>query len=152
MTDLTGALRGAGKPGMVIAKPLTYINQGESNGIRQQSNHSRKSRKRPLMAKTAEAACAHVILTNEDPYDEDPMEIIEEMKTGMTSAPEIIMDRTQALRAAFVRAAKTPGSTVLITGKGTDPYIMEKGGKKTPWDDREKARAVLVELGYAREQ
>ncbi len=107
--------------------------------------------KRPLMAKTAEAACAHVILTNEDPYDEDPMHIIEDMVTGMSSVPEIIMNRTEAMRAAFIRAAKTPGSTVLITGKGTDPYIMEKGGQKTPWDDREKARAVLRELGYAPE-
>ena len=40
-------------------------------------------------------------------------------------------------------------STVLITGKGTDPYIMEASGKKTPWDDRDVARAVLSEMGYA---
>jgi UDP-N-acetylmuramoyl-L-alanyl-D-glutamate--2,6-diaminopimelate ligase len=107
--------------------------------------------KRPLMAHTAEQACAHVILTNEDPYDEDPMNIILGMKQGMTQkTPEIILDRKEAMRAAFIRAKDTPGSTVLITGKGTDPYIMESGGRKTPWDDRDVARAVLSEMGYAK--
>jgi UDP-N-acetylmuramoyl-L-alanyl-D-glutamate--2,6-diaminopimelate ligase len=106
--------------------------------------------KRPLMARTAELACAHVILTNEDPYDEEPMDILCEMSAGMEKPPEIILDRSEAIRAACVRAAQTPGSTVLITGKGTDPYIMEAGGKKTPWDDREKTRAILRDLGYAR--
>lgn len=105
--------------------------------------------KRPQMAKTAEESCAHVILTNEDPYDEDPMAIIEEMKTGMKMEPEIILDRTLAIRAACLRAKDTPGSTVLITGKGTDPYIMEAGGKKAPWDDRDVTRAVLKRMGYA---
>ncbi len=106
--------------------------------------------KRPLMAHTAEEACEHVILTNEDPYDEDPLSIIEEMRAGMkTKTPEVILDRKEAMRSAFSRAQNTPGSAVLITGKGTDPYIMEASGKKTPWDDRDVARAVLSEMGYA---
>jgi len=106
--------------------------------------------KRPLMARTAEEACEHVILTNEDPYDEDPMSILLEMKNGMKEKiPEIVLDRKEAIRAACNRAKEIPGSTVLITGKGTDPYIMEAHGTKTPWDDRDVARAVLSEMGYA---
>jgi UDP-N-acetylmuramyl tripeptide synthase len=35
---------------------------------------------------------------------------------------------------------------VLITGKGTDPYIMEANGKKTPWDDATVAREELTKI------
>lgn len=106
--------------------------------------------KRPLMAQAAEKACEYVILTNEDPYDEDPMNILLEMKAGMKKGnAEIILNRKQAIARACVLAKNTPGSTVLITGKGTDPYIMGPKGQKTSWDDREVARAVLLELGYA---
>ena len=105
--------------------------------------------KRPQMARVAEEACEHIILTNEDPYDEDPMAIINDMCRGLThKTPEIILDRKEALRRAFEQGEKTPGSTVLITGKGTDPYIMTARGTKIPWDDRETARAVLREMGY----
>ncbi len=105
--------------------------------------------KRPQMARVAEEACEHIILTNEDPYDEDPMSIINEMRTGLShKSPEIILDRKEALRRAFEQGKNSPGSTVLITGKGTDPYIMGAHGTKTPWDDRDVARAVLKEMGY----
>jgi UDP-N-acetylmuramoyl-L-alanyl-D-glutamate--2,6-diaminopimelate ligase len=102
--------------------------------------------KRPEMARTAERHCDEVILTNEDPYDEDPGKIIAEMAAGMQEKkPHIILDRREAIRSALEHAK--PGDNVLITGKGTDPYIMEAGGKKTPWDDatvcREELRSVL---------
>jgi UDP-N-acetylmuramyl tripeptide synthase len=35
---------------------------------------------------------------------------------------------------------------VLITGKGTDPYLMERGGKKTPWDDVDVTKEELKEI------
>jgi UDP-N-acetylmuramoyl-L-alanyl-D-glutamate--2,6-diaminopimelate ligase len=98
--------------------------------------------KRPEMAKIAEEYCEEVILTNEDPYDEEPRTIVEEMAAGMKKKkPQIIMDRREAIRAAL-RAAR-PGDAVLITGKGTDPYIMEARGKKTPWSDSGVAREEL---------
>ncbi len=101
--------------------------------------------KRPLMAQIAEHECAHVILTNEDPYDESPEKIIQEMAAGMKEKkPEIIMDRREAIRAAL-RAAR-PGDAVLISGKGTDPYIMEAHGKKTPWSDAAVVREELKRL------
>ena len=55
--------------------------------------------------------------------------------------PEIILDRREAISRALGKAKK--GSVVIITGKGTDPYIMEADGKKIPWDD---ARVVREEL------
>ena len=98
--------------------------------------------KRPEMGRIADEACEKVILTNEDPYDEDPRAIVDAMAKGMKRVPDIIMDRRAAIRAAL-RAAR-PGDAVLISGKGTDPFIMGPKGSKTPWSD---ARVVREELG-----
>jgi UDP-N-acetylmuramoyl-L-alanyl-D-glutamate--2,6-diaminopimelate ligase len=102
--------------------------------------------KRPEMAAVAEKYCDRIILTNEDPYDEDPKKIINDMVKGMTSTDKltIIMDRKEAIREAI---ALTPaGGYILVSGKGTDPYIMEANGKKTPWSDAEVVKELLAEL------
>ncbi len=102
--------------------------------------------KRPEMAAVAEKHCDHVILTNEDPYDEDPKKIIDDMVKGMTNTEKltIIMDRKEAIRKAIALAPQ--GGYVLVSGKGTDPYIMEANGKKTPWSDAEVVQELLKEL------
>jgi UDP-N-acetylmuramoyl-L-alanyl-D-glutamate--2,6-diaminopimelate ligase len=101
--------------------------------------------KRPEMARIAEQACDTVILTNEDPYDEAPEKIVNEMAAGMKEKkPEIIMDRRAAIRTALGKARA--GDAVLITGKGTDPYIMGARGKKTPWSDAVVVREELERL------
>ncbi len=97
--------------------------------------------KRPEMGRIADEACAEVILTNEDPYDENPQAILDAMAAGMKRTPRIIMDRREAIHTALKLAR--PGDAVLVTGKGTDPYIMEANGKKTPWSD---AAVVAEEL------
>ena len=106
--------------------------------------------KRPEMARIAEEFCESVILTNEDPYDENPRSIVEEMAKGMKQSPTIIMDRREAIREALMKASKMAGnSIVLITGKGTDPYIMEARGRKTPWSDARVVREELERLNKA---
>ncbi|MEX0917419.1 MAG: UDP-N-acetylmuramoyl-L-alanyl-D-glutamate--2,6-diaminopimelate ligase [Candidatus Paceibacterota bacterium] len=100
--------------------------------------------KRPEMGRIAEENCSHVILTNEDPYDEAPRSIVEDMAQGMKKEPEIIMDRREAIKRALALAKEK--DVVLITGKGTDPYIMEEKGKKTPWSDASVAREELTKL------
>lgn len=103
--------------------------------------------KRPAMGTIASAHCDEIILTNEDPYDEDPQKIVSEILAGIEGGQaEIIMDRREAIARALA-LAKT-GDAVIITGKGTDPYIMEANGKKTPWDDATVAREELVKLGF----
>lgn len=97
--------------------------------------------KRPKMGGIADAHCKTVILTNEDPYDEDPETILKEMASGMRRTPTIIMDRRDAIRTALQRAQ--PGDAVLITGKGTDPFIMGSGGSKEVWDDATVVREEL---------
>lgn len=115
--------------------------------------------KRPLMGRIADEECEKVILTNEDPYDEDPRAIVDAMARGMKRAPEIVMDRREAIRAALrlamswsngaaplnsARGAGNQNIAVLISGKGTDPFIMGPNGSKEPWSD---AAVVREELG-----
>ncbi len=97
--------------------------------------------KRPEMGRIADEHCAHVILTNEDPYDENPNEIVNAMAQGMKRTPTIIMDRRAAIAEALRRASA--GDVVLVSGKGTDPYIMGSRGAKEVWSD---ARVVHEEL------
>ncbi len=110
--------------------------------------------KRPQMASIAEENCMRVILTNEDPYDEDPHTIVNEMAEGIKNKEKlsIIMDRREAIREALTRAheeshtTSLPRVAVLITGKGTDPYIMEAHGNKIPWDDTTIVREELNKI------
>ena len=96
------------------------------------------------MGAIAEKYCDTIILTNEDPYDENPRKIVDEMADGMDRKPEVIMDRRKAIQKALQKAKRE--DVVLITGKGTDPYIMEKNGKKTPWSDVKVVEEELESL------
>ncbi len=101
--------------------------------------------KRPVMAGLAEKYCDEIILTNEDPYDEDPREILREMAAGIThKKPIVILNRREAIAEALRRAER--GSAVLITGKGTDPFIMGAHGSREPWDDATVAREELQKI------
>ncbi len=105
--------------------------------------------KRPAMGAVAGKYCDTIILTDEDPYDENPRAIVEEIKNGIpknAAAGKVLveMDRRAAIAAAF-RAAKK-NDVVLITGKGTDPYIMGPRGLKTPWSDARVAEEELRKL------
>jgi UDP-N-acetylmuramoyl-L-alanyl-D-glutamate--2,6-diaminopimelate ligase len=104
--------------------------------------------KRPEMGRIADESCDEVILTDEDPYDEDPRQILDSMAEGMKREPSIIMDRREAIAAALARAK--PGDSVLVTGKGTDPYIMRANGAKEPWSDAQVVREELMKLDGTR--
>ena len=102
--------------------------------------------KRKEMGKIADQYCDQIILTNEDPYDEDPQQIIRDVAEGIATKEKtkIIIDRREAIAHAFTLAQT--GDTVLVTGKGTDPYIMGAQGHHTPWSDAEVAREELHKL------
>jgi len=101
--------------------------------------------KRPAMAKIAEQYCDEIVLTNEDPYDEDPEAIVRSMADAMEEkTPTIIMDRREAIRHALARAQRH--DVVLVSGKGTDPYIMGAKGTKIPWSDERVVREELRAL------
>lgn len=101
--------------------------------------------KRPVLGKIADEYCNEIIITNEDPYDEDPLKIINEVAQGVTQhSPYIIEDRREAIREALSLAQT--GDTILITGKGTDPYIMGPRGTKEVWDDATVVREELSRI------
>ncbi|MDQ2932796.1 MAG: UDP-N-acetylmuramoyl-L-alanyl-D-glutamate--2,6-diaminopimelate ligase, partial [bacterium] len=94
----------------------------------------RDTAKRAIMGGIADTYCNEIILTDEDPYDEDPQKIIQDVAKGITSqTPTIVLDRREAIREA-VRRAQT-GDAILITGKGTDPFIMGPKNTKLEWSD-----------------
>jgi len=110
--------------------------------------------RRTLLGNLAAAKAQEVIITNEDPYDEDPMGIIHKVADGARERGKcdgkdlfIVLDRQEAIRLAFSHAK--PKDLVFITGKGCEPVMAIARGKKIPWDDRVASRRALQELGYA---
>ena len=105
--------------------------------------------KRPVLGEIAAKYCNEVIVTNEDPYDENPIEIIEQVAKGAEkisvnqreSVVHKILDRREAIREALGLAQ--PNDAVIITGKGCEPWICVARGKKIPWDDRKVVREEL---------
>ena len=97
--------------------------------------------KRPMMAREAACRSDLLILTSDNPRDEEPEAIIADMKEGLTSEELrrtiCITDRREAIRTAL-RMAK-PGSVVLVAGKGHETY-QEVKGVRHHFDDREEVR------------
>ena len=108
--------------------------------------------KRPELGKIAAKYCNEIILTNEDPYDESPMEIINQIAEGVKniginqhkSAVYKILDRKEAIKKALSLAK--PGDVVIITGKGCEPRMCVAKGIKIAWDDREIVKQEFKKL------
>ncbi|GAI54658.1 unnamed protein product, partial [marine sediment metagenome] len=97
--------------------------------------------KRPVLGKIAAEYCQEAIITNEDPYDEEPMEIIEQVAEGAQGKARKILDRKEAIKKALELA--NPGDIVIITGKGSEPWMCVSRGKKIPWDDRQVVKDLI---------
>lgn len=107
--------------------------------------------RRPVLGQLAGDNADYVIITNEDPYDEDPQLIIEQVAAGAEKAGKVknkdlflVGDRRQAINKALSLAET--GDLVLITGKGAEQYICLANGKKVPWDDRRIVREEFANL------
>lgn len=97
--------------------------------------------KRPVLGDMARKFCKEIIITNEDPYDENPMEIINQVAETAGQNAKKISDRREAIKAS-IKLAK-PGEVVIITGKGSEPWMCVEDGRKIPWDDRQIAREAI---------
>ncbi|MFH1900163.1 MAG: UDP-N-acetylmuramyl-tripeptide synthetase [Patescibacteria group bacterium] len=108
----------------------------------------RDKARRPVLGKMAAKKANIVIITNEDPYDEDPQEIINQVGAGLVPGQDKqilkIIDRRQAIHKALSIAKQN--DLVLITGKGAEQAICIANGKKIPWDDRQVVRDELNKL------
>jgi UDP-N-acetylmuramoyl-L-alanyl-D-glutamate--2,6-diaminopimelate ligase len=113
--------------------------------------------KRKEFGKLAAEFCDGIIITNEDPYDEDPKSIMDEVREGVKEKniflqqrnesfadADTMPDRREAIRNALDRAQQ--GDVVVITGKGAEPWIMGPNGTKISWDDRQVVREELEKL------
>ncbi len=103
--------------------------------------------KRSELGKLAATLTDVVIITNEDPYDEDPQKIINEISAGAKSISEPrakiileILDRRLAIQKAISLAGV--GDIIIITGKGSEECIMGPRHTKIPWNDK----VVVLEL------
>jgi UDP-N-acetylmuramoyl-L-alanyl-D-glutamate--2,6-diaminopimelate ligase len=109
--------------------------------------------RRPVLGRLAAQGADIVIVTNEDPYDDDPMSIIEDVAAGARAEGKAdgkdlfaVIDRGEAIAKAVALAG--PGDLVLLTGKGAEQAMCVENGKKIPWDDRAKLReAITRKLG-----
>lgn len=93
--------------------------------------------KRPIFGKIAQQYADKIVLTNEDPFDEEPTEIISQIQAGFVGNfeinPEIILDRKLAIEYACEIARD--GDVIVITGKGSENSMALAGGVKIPWSD-----------------
>ena len=100
---------------------------------------NRDTTKRPEMAAIAAEMSDMVILTSDNPRFEDPDDIIQQMKKGLTpeQAPKVlsITNRHEAIRTAVALAKK--GDIILVAGKGHETY-QDTNGVKTHFDDKEE--------------
>ncbi|MBU2566063.1 UDP-N-acetylmuramoyl-L-alanyl-D-glutamate--2,6-diaminopimelate ligase [Patescibacteria group bacterium] len=104
--------------------------------------------RRPILGHMAGSTADIVIVTNEDPYDDDPLQIINQVATGAREQGKIeerdlflIPDRKQAIYKSMELAQD--GDLVLLTGKGCEQAICVAGGKKIPWDERLVAKEAI---------
>jgi len=97
--------------------------------------------KRPLMGTVAAELADTLVLTDDNPRNEDPADITREIHGGVGDHPDVsvIHDRRAAIRAALEHAE--PGDVVLVAGKGHETEQIQ-GAERRPFDDR----AVTAEL------
>lgn len=118
--------------------------------------------RRPKMGEIADKYADIVIITTDDPYDENPKKIIKEMLAGVLSVKggpasggknlervfgenvfEII-DRRQAIKKAIGLAQE--GDAILFAGKGGEKWMNLAKGKKIPWDETEIVEKEIKDL------
>lgn len=123
----------SGLEGMAVKKMICVL--GSAGG-------GRDKWKRPELGALADQWCDNVIITNEDPYDENPQEIMRQVAQGVQKNDLLIIpDRREAIRKALNMAQKN--DAVVISGKGSEPWMMVGKEEKIPWDDRQIVREEL---------
>ncbi|MBI5421088.1 MAG: UDP-N-acetylmuramyl-tripeptide synthetase [Parcubacteria group bacterium] len=149
------------------SRPLMGFNPPSMICILGSAGGGRDTWKRPVFGELAAMYCDHIVLTNEDPYDEDPERILDDIKEGIdrfshrkvklsassfntfqevsgetkNAQVHIVLERKEAIKKAISLAK--PGDVVVITGKGGERWMVVAGGKKIPWDDSAIVKEIL---------
>jgi len=103
---------------------------------------NRDRTKRPIMGRVASECADYSIVTSDNPRNEDPAQIIAEIRGGFGNAlnMEAIEDRAEAIKKAIDMAGR--GDVVLIAGKGHESF-QEFANRSIPFDDRQMVRRYL---------
>ena len=105
---------------------------------------NRDKGKRPMMAQIAKRGSGQLILTSDNPRDEEPSDILADMTAGLTEdelrSTLVIEDRAAAIQTACTLAQK--GDVILVAGKGHEDYQVIKGVKHH-FDDHEQVRKYI---------
>lgn len=135
-----------------LDKTLSYLSQVKQAGriiLLTWAMGDRDRFKRPLMGKIADQYADIIVLADEDPGDEDRMQIIQEIKNGINRIDGnnlfIIPDRELAIK--FITEITQPGDLVLLAGKGHERVMCVPGGKM-PWDEKAILEKYLNEKRY----
>ena len=115
-----------------IFKPKRFLTLLGSQG------GGRDMAKRKIMGELAAQNADVVLVTNEDPYDEPPEKIVNEVASAAESIGKakvyVIVDRREAIKKML--SLVQPGDVLLLTGKGGEEVMAVANGKLIPWDDR----------------
>ncbi len=142
-------------PGEFYDRPLDARSSGALHPRREGERHpklitvvgcggNRDKGKRPMMAQIAKKGSEQLILTSDNPRDEEPADILNDMKAGLTEeelrSTLVIEDREAAIQTACTLAQS--GDVILIAGKGHEDYQIIKGVKHH-FDDHEVVKRYL---------
>ncbi len=106
--------------------------------------------KRFFFGQTSAKFSDSIIVTNDDVYDSDPNAIAQDVELGIKNQElwkgeyEVILDRREAIAKALVLAKKD--DLVLITGKGSEQFLVLAGNKRIEWDDVETVNEELKKI------
>lgn len=130
-----------------LTKGKLYVVFGATGG-------GRDKKKRPKMGEAADKYADVIIVTDDDPYDENEWQIVQDVCEGIQRKEGEglwkIPNREEAIKLALTFAQE--GDSVVVAGKGAEELQMLRG-KSIEWDDRKVVKALLsremkVELGH----
>jgi UDP-N-acetylmuramyl-tripeptide synthetase len=136
-----------------VYKALKIFNPRKIIALLGAQGGGRDKQKRPELGRIAGQYADTIIVTNEDPYDESPETIIEDVVSGLsqntnpkTQIPnyEKIIDRREAIKKALSLAQT--GDIVIMTGKGGEVWMCVENGRKISWNEREIVEEELGKL------
>jgi len=135
-----------------LYETISLLNPEKIIHILGSTGGGRDTARRPVLGRLAGQKADYVIVTNEDPYDDNPAEIIDQVAAGALEKGKIldkdlfkIADRREAIKKGLSLLGEN--DILLITGKGSEQAICVASGQMIPWDDREVAKEELQALG-----
>ncbi len=131
-----------------LFKALKNICKGKVIAVIGSDGGGRDTLKRTKMGAIAGKLCDYIVISDVNCYDEDPLEIAQMLAVGARESGKkddvdlfVVVDRFKGIQKAFSLAKEN--DIVVITAKGTEPYIAVANGEKITWNDRTVATEIL---------